>query len=168
MGGLAVLQPQDCLKNPITRKTLFYDSMKSRRNPNPKSAKLNRRKRSPTRLNDKRNDDNKSRHTVVANFPAKNLVMGQVKILKRGDELKETTATKDRASEVHEKAKAEDLDDIVLYSTDRLGPEPEMVPKQVRPTDFYAGSAFIESPPPMYRVLSTGGCVALAYCKPIV
>uniref|UniRef100_A0A5B6Z9N7 Uncharacterized protein n=1 Tax=Davidia involucrata TaxID=16924 RepID=A0A5B6Z9N7_DAVIN len=149
MGGLAVLQPQDCLKDPLPRKTLIYDPMKSQRNPNPNSAKLNRRKRSPPRLQDKRNNNNKSRHMVVmADFPAKNLVIGQVKILKRGEELKETTATENRASEVDGKVKVEDLGDLVLSSTDRLGPEPELVPKQVRLNDFYAGSAFIESPPP--------------------
>uniref|UniRef100_A0A5B7BCB2 Uncharacterized protein n=1 Tax=Davidia involucrata TaxID=16924 RepID=A0A5B7BCB2_DAVIN len=144
MGGVAVLQPQSCLKD-----TLIYSPMKYHQNPNPNSSptRSNRRKRSPTRLHDKKN--NTSKHTVVADFPAKNLVMGQVKILRRGEELKESPAAKDRASEVGEKkAKVEDSDDLVLSSTDRLGPEPEMVPKQARLTDFYAGSAIIASPPP--------------------
>ncbi|KAA8522912.1 hypothetical protein F0562_009335 [Nyssa sinensis] len=48
-----------------------------------------------------------------------------------------------------------DKDDLVLSSTDRLGPEPETVQKQIRVSDskvvdgLYAGSsAFLASPPP--------------------
>ncbi|KAJ4959338.1 hypothetical protein NE237_026449 [Protea cynaroides] len=76
--------------------------------------------------------------------------MGQVTILKRGEVLK---ATEDRVPCVaEEKAKINELS--VLYSMGRLGPEPEMVPKQIGLTDLksvdgvFAGSAFLTSPPP--------------------
>lgn len=91
---------------------------------------------------------------MVVRFPSKDLVMGQVKILKRGEELK---PRKDGQSGVvgnDRKVRFEGEDDLVLCSTDRLGPEPETVQKQIRVSDFkvvdgvYAGSAFFVSPPP--------------------
>jgi len=83
---------------------------------------------------------------VVARVPAKNLVMGQVKILKRGEKLGQTRNGCNSNKE-------EDLD-LVLGSTDRLGPDPDTVQKQIRVSEFkvvdgiYAGSAFVASPPP--------------------
>ncbi|XP_059659133.1 uncharacterized protein LOC132305517 [Cornus florida] len=140
MGGLAVLQPQDCLRDRFSRETLSYPHMKIRRNPNPTKSN-SRRKRSPPRLDNKQANktttaNNKSRHTVVKDSPAKGLVMGQVKLLKRGEDLSKTTVAKDETV------------DLALSSADRFGPEPETVLKQVRRTDFYAGSASIVSPPP--------------------
>ncbi|GFY96896.1 hypothetical protein Acr_11g0012020 [Actinidia rufa] len=129
MGVMAVLHPQDCLgKQPQTL-------TKPPRNPN----RSNHRKRSPPENN------NKSRQTMVDNFPAKNLVMGQVKILKRGEEL---TVMTNRGSEKSPKKDDKDFDDLVLSSISRLGPEPEMVPKQLRLGDNYAGLGFVGSPPP--------------------
>ncbi len=81
-----------------------------------------------------------------------NLVMGQVKILKRGEELTKTTPV--QAPEPVKKT-AENRPDPDLGSTERLGPDPQSVPIQIRLTElkdrvapFYAGSAFITSPPP--------------------
>ncbi|KAI3730023.1 hypothetical protein L6452_18699 [Arctium lappa] len=124
---------------------------------------------------------------MVSDPPAKNLVMGQVKILKRGEALDESSSTVlkdandstttppkdvvDRDRKVSrgsnggrrvlpakkkvekEKKKIEGLkvDDFALSSTDRLGPDPEMVPKQMKKNIadfFFAGSAFVDSPPP--------------------
>ncbi|CAL5440069.1 unnamed protein product [Camellia sinensis] len=108
MVELAVLHPQDCLRDHLPR-----------RKPNTNSNKTsNRRKRSP----EKNNNNNKNSNS----FPAKKPVMGQVKILKRGEEL--TTAMKNQVDE----NKAINL----------------VVPKQKRIGDFYAGSACISSPSP--------------------
>ncbi|KAJ9546611.1 hypothetical protein OSB04_019154 [Centaurea solstitialis] len=191
MGGVAVLHPQDCLKD-----GLF---VKSRRNPKPttvnhssSSPNLTRsdgRKRSPPtglRRNNRTAVDPPS--TAAAAAVAKNLVMGQVKILKRGEPLEEmneassTTTTPPRddrkasaaggrrvsppAKKKPEKAEKMEKrgfsnpnpnpkidvlrkDDFALSSTDRLGPDPDMVPKKKNIAGvFFAGSAFVDSPPP--------------------
>lgn len=84
---------------------------------------------------------------MVAKFPAKDLVMGQVKILKRGEKL--TPPAQDKDGRVFGD------EDLVLCSTDRLGPDPETVQKEIRVSDLkvvdglYAGSAaFLASPSP--------------------
>ncbi|KAL7164140.1 hypothetical protein ACSBR2_040118 [Camellia fascicularis] len=145
MGGLAVLHPQDCLRDPHPHpphKSLM--SPPRNPNPNPNPTRSNRRKQTP-----QNNKNNKARQTMSHNLPSKNLVMGQVKILKRGEEL---TIFKSRDSGADDSKppdkEAGDLDDLLVSSTARLGPEPEMVPKQMRLGDFYAGSVIIESPPP--------------------
>lgn len=69
--------------------------------------------------------------------------MGQVRILKRGEELsKPMKIAEDRGLATDE--------DFVLSSTDRLGPDPETVQKHVRVSDgLYAGPAsLLASPPP--------------------
>ncbi|KAK2973353.1 hypothetical protein RJ640_015108 [Escallonia rubra] len=102
---------------------------------NPNSMRSNRRKRSPTKAS--------TAVAVAANPPAKNLVMGQVKILKRGEPLKEAGLGPGR-----KEREARDPTELALSTTDRLGPEPEMVPKLLRISELYAGSAGIVSPPP--------------------
>lgn len=70
---------------------------------------------------------------------AKGLVMGQVKILKRGEEFKPRMFF------------AVDDDDLALDlgSTHRLGPDPKVVQKQIRVPDLYAGpTSLVSSPPP--------------------
>ncbi|CAK9183850.1 unnamed protein product [Ilex paraguariensis] len=194
MGGVAVLQTQELLKDRLLRPNLIYSpnlcAMQSRRNPNPKpnpnpSTKPNRdfdlnpkpnpncpqrsRKWSSTRVS----KCGATKTMVPANQDPKNaLVMGQVKILKRGEVLEELTTkaatrpTKDeedlktktlndsRAKAAtmpmtdEEGLKSKKIDDFVLSSTDRLGPEPDILMKQFRITNSYAGSAFVNSPPP--------------------
>ncbi|OAY27452.1 uncharacterized protein LOC110604139 [Manihot esculenta] len=146
--GVAVLNPQDCLQNPLSsRQDLISPppQMKTPRNANsnrPNRAQPSRRKRSP-------NTSPSSRAAVAPQVTAKNLVMGQVKILKRGEQLAKPTPEK-----VSQPAKVEKMEDLDLGSTHRLGPDPELVPTQIRLTEtnkvngFYAGSAFITSPPP--------------------
>nr|GLL46952.1 uncharacterized protein LOC109159390 [Ipomoea trifida] len=157
MGEIAVLCPQDPLKDRLAynRHNTFvnssFPSPKSKKtcsssssNPNHGSDKSNRRKRSPRNSNTSRGGC----ASLSSSPPAKNrhLVMGQVKILKRGEAL--TVSMKEgEKSEVNCCAPEED-DDLALSTTDRLGPEPDMVPKQIKIADFYAGSAFISSPPP--------------------
>lgn len=91
--------------------------------------------------------------------PAMNLVMGQVKILKRGEKLSSENNNNGRIAlaenpNVNNNAKkTEECLGLVLGSTDLLGPGPaETVQKQVRVWDSkngrYAGSAFVASPPP--------------------
>lgn len=192
MGGVAVLHPHDVLTE--RRDNLFSTPVKSRRtpksNPNfsnstPNFTRSEGRKRSPPTGVRK----NKSTATIVTD-PPKNLVMGQVKILKRGEPLDDlndrkvsnATATtppppptkdvvgdrkvgKDSRRILPAKKKSEKekrsfsnpkiddlkIDDFALSSTDRLGPDPAMVPKQMNKNIaefFFAGSAFVDSPPP--------------------
>ncbi|PWA90988.1 hypothetical protein CTI12_AA095140 [Artemisia annua] len=190
-----VLHPHDVLKDHNNNNNLFSTPVKSSRrtNPNPNFTRSDNRKKSPP-TGVRRH---KSTASVVSDPPmstAKNLVMGQVKILKRGEPLDEsatvlkdnnhrkvstttaaTTPAVDRkasrkvtpAKKKPEKEKKVSpkpnpnpnnlnstidelkLDDFALSSTDRLGPDPEMVPKKSNMAEFFfAGSAFVDSPPP--------------------
>ncbi|KAF8400560.1 hypothetical protein HHK36_013859 [Tetracentron sinense] len=153
--GTEVLRSQDCLRDRFPTQTLTFPSMKYRRNPNPSPTPSGRRKGSPARCQEKERGKERCRTNIVK-FPAKNLMMGQVTILKRGEGLK---PMKDRRSEIvaddeEKKTEMRKDEDTVLCSTDRLGPEPDLVPKQIRLTDLksvdgvYAGSVCFTSPPP--------------------
>lgn len=190
MGGVAILHPQDCLHG-----KLFSTPVKSRRTPKPNPNLSNITTTTTTRSDGRKRSPptglrkNKTM-TMVTDPPAvtKNLVMGQVKILKRGEALDEsstvlkemndrnfsnaaaTTPTpakenvgarkvsnggRKKKSDKEKKIsssnpKIQDLkiDDFALSSTNRLGPDPEMVPKQKMAEFFFAGSAFVDSPPP--------------------
>lgn len=61
--------------------------------------------------------------------------MGQVKILKRGEELKPKMFLNGGVGD----------SESDLCSTDRLGPDPEVVQKEIRVSDLYAG---VSSPSP--------------------
>ncbi|OMO90739.1 hypothetical protein COLO4_18922 [Corchorus olitorius] len=145
--GVAVLKPEDCLKlpKPMKQPRSYVPNPPNRTN----RSQQNRKKRSP-------NTSPPSRPTVGPKVPAKNLVMGQVTILKRGEELKKP------APEKPQKLEKENVV-VDLGSTNRLGPDPVSVPTQIRltesnnnssssnkvvPAAFYAGTAFITSPPP--------------------
>ena len=173
---VAVLSPQDCLVNDYRfSKQPLISPVKDSRNPNPNfnnhhrsnRVQQQRAKRSPPRSH--RSNQPTARATHKS--PSKNnLVMGQVKILKRGEELTTTAAPKPVPAEPEKKKKApapalavaaaaavvKKRVDPDLGSTERLGPEPASVPIQIRLTEsknlaaanFYAGSAFITSPPP--------------------
>ncbi|PON44329.1 hypothetical protein TorRG33x02_330940 [Trema orientale] len=178
--GTAVLRSHDCLGGRFTDESVAMTTpLRSRRNPNmpilspkpnPNGFQSRRRKRSPAGFQSSPQDRDRTRSrggAMVEKAPASNLVMGQVKILKRGESLSLSTAKSDRASGVvvaapaagknrkpRTAAKVEDVD-LVLGSTNRLGPDPEMVMKQVRVSKckvvdgLYAGSgAFFSSPPP--------------------
>ncbi|XVF35649.1 hypothetical protein REPUB_Repub18cG0164200 [Reevesia pubescens] len=137
--GVAFLKPEDCLK--------LSNSMIHPKYPCRNSNWPNRKKLSP-------NTSPPSRQTVGPKVPAKNMVMGQVKILKRGEYLKKTTPEKTVRFE-------KENVDADLGNTNRLGPDPGFVPSQIRltesknnskkviPATFYAGSAIITSPPPI-------------------
>ncbi|XP_054806022.1 uncharacterized protein LOC129308717 [Prosopis cineraria] len=159
-----ILRSNDCLRGRFGHEALALTAspVRSRRNPNPSAIPIpnsnpcytRRRKRSPVAVQAIHQDRDGGRSTV-AKGPATNLVMGQVKILKRGERLSSENNQKRVlavSSDNHKMAKSDGDFDLVLGSTDRLGPDPEMVQKQIRISDLkdgiYAGSAFIASPPP--------------------
>ena len=133
--GVAVLKAEDCLK--------LANRMK---HPNPCPNQTNRIQ--PNRRKRFTNPSPPPRPNVGPKVPAKSLVTGQVKILKRGEDLKKG------APEKHVRFEKENVD-VDLGSTNRLGPDPGSVPTQIRLTEsnnnsnkvvpamFYAGSTFI-------------------------
>lgn len=176
MATAVLLRSHDCLGGRFRDESLTLNAspFKSRRNPNypvlnpnPNSFQSRRRKRSPVGFQSspppQDRDRSRSRDgAMVEKAPGSNLVMGQVKILKRGETLSLSTGKNDRGRGVvvagenrkpRSSAKVEDVD-LVLGSTNRLGPDPEMVKKQVRVSKckvvdgLYAGSGTLSSPPP--------------------
>nr|TKS11122.1 uncharacterized protein D5086_0000077240 [Populus alba] len=149
--GVLVVNPQDCLKNPLQsqpqpQRTRFTRNPNPN-NPRPNRAQPNRRKRSP-------NSPPPPRAAVPKNDNS-NLVMGQVKILKRGKEDLIEPGKKDETPRGSHNTEAVKSEDLGFVSTDMLGPDAVLVPTQVQLTEsmhivngFYAGSAFITSPPP--------------------
>lgn len=151
--GTAILPSHSCLEGRFRHEALaLTPPLKPRRNPipNPNGPHSRRRKRSPAGIQSDLQDGDRRDRSLVTKIPAKNLVMGQVKILKRGETLSQTTSGGNRKP----RAKKEGDLDLVLGSTHRLGPDPETVQKQIRVSDFkvvdgmYSGSAFVASPPP--------------------
>ncbi|GAB2289129.1 hypothetical protein Dimus_023431 [Dionaea muscipula] len=140
--GTAILQSQDCLAQTLaSTKNADYRS-------NPQRSRC--RKRNPADKSRSSNQDgalSSSSSPLVEKFPSKGLVIGQVKILKRGEGLDLPTTTTTLPNTMKE---TDDGDgELVLCSTDRLGPDPEVVQKVVRLSDPYAGSTvFFSSPPP--------------------
>lgn len=141
--GVAVLNPQDCLKHPLSH-------MKHPRNP---SACPNRQKKTVsnrTRRSPPRKQTSPSPHVspplpplAAAKKSPNNNNVGQVRILKRGEEIPKKTSS----DLVVEKPD--------LVSTRRIGPDPEMIPSQIRlparkskTVPFYAGPVTMTSPPP--------------------
>lgn len=131
-GGVAVLNPQDCMKETFWPKPLITPSRKKKpRSPN---ASSNRTPHSRTKKSPSRRVNTPAPSPAQKSSPLKNLAVGQVKILKRGEELTVTSVD-------NEKREEPNLD---LGLTERLRPDPTTVPVL-----FYAGaSAFVASPPP--------------------
>ncbi|CDP18794.1 unnamed protein product [Coffea canephora] len=173
MGGVAVLHPQDLFNHNHHRHQFISPAMKShsaRRNLHPApSRSCSRRKRSPqktTTLPSKRS--NHPRNSSPSSKPTGNgpvIVVGPIKILKRGEALPVSTTPpsldltplkeeqqqppppvqKAPANSTTKKKKmgAGVPRELAVLSA----PEPEL--KQIqRISDCYAGSAFISSPPP--------------------
>lgn len=115
MATTGVLRPHDCLRNPN------------------QSSRCRRRKRSPSDGNRRSNRD-----SLSTSQPSKKLEMGQVKILKRGEELKAKLLFGGENNDLG----------LKLCSTDRLGPDPDVVKKEIEVPDLYAGSTSMLSPPP--------------------
>ncbi|KAM1200926.1 hypothetical protein ACFX2I_017130 [Malus domestica] len=158
--AVEVLSPRDCHKDSLSRQSV----MNFNRNPNPNPSRLGR----PSRP---QNDGKNRRPTRPNNLPRpvqkspapQNLVMGQVKILKRGEEIPKTVPAPPPQKQnfkpqvpapppqkQNPKPQVPDLG-----NTNLMGPAPKRVPKQTKNKDsnltagFYAGSSScIASPPP--------------------
>uniref|UniRef100_A0A2P2QPK0 Uncharacterized protein MANES_06G040800 n=1 Tax=Rhizophora mucronata TaxID=61149 RepID=A0A2P2QPK0_RHIMU len=125
------------------------------RNPNPKVTASRRKKRAtggseanPNDVNVRNRGESQSQSMVVK-FPAKALVMGQVKILKRGEPLGVLAENREP------KAKSDEDPDLLLGSIHRMEPASEMFQKQMRVRQInrvvdrvFAGTACVASPPP--------------------
>uniref|UniRef100_A0A6N2KS78 Uncharacterized protein n=1 Tax=Salix viminalis TaxID=40686 RepID=A0A6N2KS78_SALVM len=147
--GVLVANPQDCLKNPLQSplQRMRYTRNPNPNNPRPNRAQPNRRKRSP-------NTSPPPRAAFPKNSNS-NLVMGHVKILKRGEEDLVKPQKKDWTPKGSQNTEAVKNEDLGFVSNNRLGPDAVLFPTQVRLTEsrdlvngFYAGSAFVTSPPP--------------------
>lgn len=186
--GVAVLNPQDCLKQ-------SFSHMKHPRNP---TACPNRQKKpvpNRTRRSPPRNQASRSppvapppppRATVsafvpkgtVKKIPNNSVVAGQIRILKRGEAIPKKTSdlvveafskkTSDLVAEAIPKMTSDLVAEVIpkqtvdlvvenpdLGSTRRIGPDPAMIPSQVRlsgrrskKAPFYAGPVTMTSPPP--------------------
>ncbi|KAK6942246.1 hypothetical protein RJ641_027623 [Dillenia turbinata] len=150
--GVAIFRSQDVLQDQFFNKSRTSVPHKSRRNPNPRpgpksnpisSPNPNPSRNSPPKRANRRK---KCPDRSVVKFPAKDLVMEKVVILKRG----ETLASLSKPVVVEQTNE----EDLVLSSTTPLGPDPEMLEREIRVSDLnivdgiYAGSAFFTSPPP--------------------
>ncbi|XP_058076906.1 uncharacterized protein LOC131225396 [Magnolia sinica] len=149
--GTEILHPQDILNERL--RSVHTISPRQRQSPftNPRSwrkpaAKPETKKR-PSKQDRIPNPD--------AN-PGKNLVMGQVTILKRGQSLDLKRSHEFNRRNDLKKSVSLTESDLIVCGTERLGPDPELVPKQIavlspslfRSNGVYAGSAFSQSPPP--------------------
>ncbi|KAJ4968007.1 hypothetical protein NE237_014708 [Protea cynaroides] len=159
--GTEVLRPQDCLIEQLRvgpvgfsrRKPYVAGNSKPCRKPEP-------RKRSPSQ-----SEPSVSRKWTATSFDessksSKNFSMGQVTILKRGESLDSKRKKESSLSNIHHNA-APSPSHLIVCGTEWLGPDPEMVPKQIQiadlknilspvavRSDVYAGSAFSLSPSP--------------------
>ncbi|KDP38626.1 hypothetical protein JCGZ_03979 [Jatropha curcas] len=89
-----------------------------------------------------RNFNHRSRsksRSMVAKLPARNLAIGDVKILRRGESLTKSDNRNPRVEVGRD-------GDLVLGSTERLRTCPETINKVV--DGMFVGSAFVVSPPP--------------------
>ncbi|XP_050366581.1 uncharacterized protein LOC126785042 [Argentina anserina] len=167
--GTAILRSQDCLRGRFRHEALAltltprsgWRRSPNFSNPNPTGAQSRRRKRSPVGVQSNHRD-RCGGDRVVAKVPGRNLVMGQVKILKRGEALSPAMndqrvvgAVKRDDRKPRVKSVEYSDSDLVLGSTDRLGPDPATVQKQIKAAEFkvmdaiYAGSGdYYASPPP--------------------
>ncbi|VFQ84791.1 unnamed protein product [Cuscuta campestris] len=162
MGSVEVLRPQDPLQNRFNRrnasfvKTATKSKVNSSSNPNPNpnrgSGRVDRRKR---RLQNRSTDSGRDGGVSTSSSPpgkkstASNLFLGQVRILKRGEVLTDLASLNEDSKRVDEKGgEKSPVEDFVLSTVARLGPEPERMPKELRFCNFFAGSACITSPPP--------------------
>ncbi|KAM7463001.1 hypothetical protein LguiA_031122 [Lonicera macranthoides] len=160
--GTEVLHPQDCLNQRIAFTPTVFHRRKSflgNGNPRPNNhhhrkpiLRPDQRKRSPEPSIPKRSASSEDlRHKSNNKHNQNNLLLGQVTILKRGESLD----AKIKSETVQAKNNG---DELIISGTERLGPSPEMVPKQIKLSsvpsggsfrpDMYAGSAFSLSPSP--------------------
>ncbi|KAJ6989162.1 hypothetical protein NC653_021907 [Populus alba x Populus x berolinensis] len=156
--GTEVLRPQDCLTertrvSPCRRRNYYYGNGNGKFNRKPTAVRSDRsdqRKKQSEPSVSKKSRSVDDFVKIYKNNSNNNKVMEKVTILRRGESLD----SKIKSSETEQGNGA----DMAVTSTDRLGPDPKMVSKQIRIVDLrspvagngdiYAGSAFSVSPPP--------------------
>ncbi|KAK7303189.1 hypothetical protein RJT34_14091 [Clitoria ternatea] len=151
--GTEVLQPQDCLTqrirvpSPSISRRRYYANLNYPNNyyyyynnSGIAHRKLATRPEHKKRVGKRKLSSDDSKIARSSEF-----VMEKVKILRRGESLD---------SIIKSEALKKGGDDLVVVGTQRLRPDPEMVPKEIPMVDFnfgcdiYAGSAFAMSPAP--------------------
>ncbi|CAI0466554.1 unnamed protein product [Linum tenue] len=168
-----ILRPQDCLTQrirvpPCRRRNFHYHGHANNGNGSVNNHSSNssnpRFNRKPAAAGQKSADHQRKRHQPEPSIskrstsaddlriPSSNLVMDKVTILRRGELLDSRTVA----------AGGEASSSVAVNGTERIGPCPEAVPRQIRITDarppppplatrkcdVYAGSAFAMSPAP--------------------
>ncbi|KAG2721622.1 hypothetical protein I3760_02G089800 [Carya illinoinensis] len=163
--GTEVLRPQDCLigrvrdPHPVVfhRRRSNYGNFnpsyvfnpRSTRKPAVRFEKPDQRKRSVSSQSEP-SVSKRSGSSDDLKMERRSLSMEKVTILRRGESLD---------SNIKSQALGKEGDGLVVLGTQRLGPDPRMVPKQIRivdprsrpmngKCDMYAGSAFATSPAP--------------------
>ncbi|GLT99244.1 hypothetical protein SLE2022_166930 [Rubroshorea leprosula] len=154
--GTEILRPQDCLIDRIRVSPAACSRRRYGGNQNANggynyNARFNRK---PVRYEQRKRPESSisTRSSSVDDLKTvrNDMVMGNVTILRRGESLGARIRSNDSLK------RESDGGDLVVTGTDRLGPDPEMVPKQIRIVDIrspgktamYAGSAFAVSPSP--------------------
>lgn len=144
--GTEILHPQDCFIQPL--RSVPSISPRRKQHTNPRSCRKQAKRSPQPDLHPKKpypEDSNPK--------PGRNLLAGQVTILKRGESL-DSKKSEFKRSDLKKAASLNEAD-LVVCGKGRLGPDPELVPKQIRlkeplplQSDVYAGSAFSQSPSP--------------------
>ncbi|KAG6670630.1 hypothetical protein I3843_Q049300 [Carya illinoinensis] len=142
------LRPQDCLIGRVRdpHPVVFHRRRSNYGNFNPKP---DQRKRSVSSQSEP-SVSKRSGSSDDLKMERRSLSMEKVTILRRGESLD---------SNIKSQALGKEGDGLVVLGTQRLGPDPRMVPKQIRivdlrsrpmngKCDMYAGSAFATSPAP--------------------
>ncbi|KAJ6430678.1 hypothetical protein OIU84_021964 [Salix udensis] len=182
--GTEVLRPQDCLierirVSPCRRRNYYYGNGNGNfANPNVYSSNNHsnpRSNRKPSAVRSDRSDQRKKQSESLISKKSRsvddivktyknsssctNKVVEKVTILRRGESLDSKIKSSETAAATVSLKKEQGNDgDLVVASTDRMGPDPKMVSKHVRVVDLrspvagncdmYAGSAFSVSPSP--------------------
>lgn len=139
--GTEVLRPQDCLTHRIGVPPAGFSRRRNNYNFNYYNN-YNKGRRVPvTRPEQRKRVVEKKPSSDDSRVPR--LVTEKVTILRRGESLD---------SNLKSESLKKQGNDLVVVGTQRLGPDPDMVPKQIRivdPKPVYAGSAFSVSPAPI-------------------
>ena len=154
--GTEILRPQDCLIERMgvspavfPRRKAFFGPPKASRRPVVRAERPDQKRRgSPSEASVSKRSSSDDVRSAKGN-----VVVGQVTILRRGESLD----SKLKGEALKKNGERE----MIVSGTERLGPDPEMVPKQIRignlkpfpfpvadKPDMYAGSAFALSPSP--------------------
>ncbi|PSS01468.1 Reticulon-1 like [Actinidia chinensis var. chinensis] len=153
--GTEVLRPQDCLIERIRVSPAVFNRRKNGNARKPaarpeQKKRFERTSRSEPRRTASLDDLRKNQYHNHHN----NLMMGQVTILRRGESLDSKLHGGDKR---HPPPPAKtSSDDLAVYGTERLGPDPErirdlksvLLSPALGSGDVYAGSAFSTSPSP--------------------